>query len=87
MRTAALLAKGVANDATVVPALSALKMATINGATALGLQDVTGSLDVGKSADFVAVDLSSLEYTPLFDVISHLVYVADRHWYAEDQVK
>jgi 5-methylthioadenosine/S-adenosylhomocysteine deaminase len=57
MRTAALLAKGVAGSASAVPAETALRMATINGAKALGIDDETGSLEVGKAADIVAVDL------------------------------
>ena len=46
---------------------------------ALGIAAETGSLEVGKSADMVAVDLGSLEFMPVYDVVSHLVYVADRH--------
>ncbi len=79
MRTAALLAKGVANDATALPAHQALEMATINGARALGIDSVTGSLEVGKQADIIAVDLSAIETTPMFDPISHLVYCTGRN--------
>jgi 5-methylthioadenosine/S-adenosylhomocysteine deaminase len=78
MRTAALLAKGVANDATALPAHQALEMATINGARALGIDSLTGSLEIGKQADIVAVDLSTIETTPMFDPISHLVYCTSR---------
>ncbi|WP_177418219.1 TRZ/ATZ family hydrolase [endosymbiont of Lamellibrachia barhami] len=78
MHTAALLAKGVAEDASAVPAASALSMATINGARALGLGDVTGSLETGKSADLVAVDLQRLNTQPLYHPISQLVYAAGR---------
>lgn len=78
MRTAALLAKAVANDARAVPAATALRMATLNGAKALGLEAETGSLEQGKSADFIAVDLSAASTTPVYDVISQLVYAAGR---------
>jgi 5-methylthioadenosine/S-adenosylhomocysteine deaminase len=79
MRTAALLAKGVAQDARAVPAMEAIKMATINGAKALGIDDKTGSLSIGKSADMIAIDMDSLETLPLFDPISQIVYASDRH--------
>ena len=79
MRTAALLAKGVAGDARVVPAATALRMATLNGAKALGLDQEIGSLEVGKSADIVAINLSDIETQPLFDPISDIVYAASRH--------
>jgi len=78
MRTAAILAKAVANDATAVPAALALRMATLNGAKALGIDADTGSLERGKSADFIAVDLSAAATTPVYDVISQLVYAAGR---------
>ena len=78
MRIAALLAKGVSGDATALPAHQALAMATINGAKALGLDQDIGSLKIGKAADIVAMDLSSLETTPCYDVASHLVYAAGR---------
>lgn len=78
MRTAALLAKGVAEDASAVPAMTALTMATLNGAKALGIDHLTGSLSIGKAADVVAVDLEALETQPLYDPISQLVYAASR---------
>ena len=78
MRTAALLAKARANDAAVVTAHQALRMATIDAATALGLQDEIGSLEPGKSADVIAVSMDSLETLPCYDVASHLVYAAGR---------
>jgi len=78
MRTAALLAKAVANDAQAVAAATALRMATINGARALGLDAITGSLEEGKAADITAVKLDSLETQPVYDPVSQLVYAAGR---------
>lgn len=79
MRTAALLAKGVSKDASALPAAVALRMATLNGAKALGMEDITGSLRPGKSADLVAVDLSGLESQPIYDPLAQLVYATNRH--------
>ncbi len=78
MRTAALLAKGVAGDAAAVPAHQALAMATLHGARALGLEEEIGSLVPGKWADLAAVNLETVETTPLYDPVSHLVYAAGR---------
>lgn len=77
--TAALLAKAVAGDAATLPAHQALAMATINGARALGIDHVTGSLEAGKAADLCAVDLSALEQQPLHDPLSQLIYTANGH--------
>jgi len=74
MRTAALLAKGVAEDASALPAHQALEMATLNGARALGLDTMIGSLEVGKYADMTAIDLDSLNSTPNYNPISQIVY-------------
>jgi 5-methylthioadenosine/S-adenosylhomocysteine deaminase len=79
MRTAALLGKGVAKDASAVNAMTALKMATLNGAKALGLEKVCGSLTIGKAADVVAIDLDHLETVPLYHPISQIVYASSRH--------
>ena len=79
MRTAALLGKGVAGSASAVPAAAALRMATINGARALGLEDEIGSLEPGKSADLVALDLRDPHTQPLYHPVSQLVYAAGRH--------
>jgi len=79
MRTAALLAKGVAGDASVVSAWTALEMATINGAKALGLDTEIGSLLLGKAADVVAIDLSAPETQPCFHPVAQIVYAAGRH--------
>jgi 5-methylthioadenosine/S-adenosylhomocysteine deaminase len=78
MRLAALLAKAVSGQANVLPAYQALQMATINGARALGIEEITGSLMSGKAADIVAVDFSDLNLLPCYDPISHLVYSASR---------
>jgi len=78
MRFAALLAKGQSGKADVLPAYQALQMATLNGARALGLGSLTGSLVAGKAADITAVDFSSLELAPCYDPVSHLVYAAGR---------
>ena len=78
MRTAALIGKAVANDASAIPAMTALRMATINGAKALGLDKKIGSLEIGKAADVIAIDLSDLETQPLYCPISQIVYAANR---------
>ncbi|SCY41908.1 5-methylthioadenosine/S-adenosylhomocysteine deaminase [Nitrosospira sp. Nl5] len=78
MRFAALLAKGQSGRADVLPASQALQMATLNGARALGMEALIGSLVAGKAADITAVDFSSLELAPCYDPISHLVYAAGR---------
>lgn len=74
LRTAALLAKGVAQNPSAVPAHQALAMATINGARALGIDQVTGSLEVGKSADLIAVKLDDVSCQPFYHIESQLVY-------------
>jgi 5-methylthioadenosine/S-adenosylhomocysteine deaminase len=79
MRMAALLAKAVAGDASAVPASTALRMATLNGARALGLDQDIGSLEPGKWADITAIRLDGIETQPLFNPISDLVYAASRH--------
>ena len=78
MRHAALLAKVATGDATVLGAHQVLRMATLNGASALGLDDRIGSIEVGKEADLCAVDYSGLEVSPCYDPASHLIYAASR---------
>ena len=74
MRTAALLGKAVAGDASAVPAYQALQMATLNGARALGIDDRIGSLEAGKLADIVAVRMDCFNVMPIYNPLSHLVY-------------
>ncbi len=78
MRLSALLAKGLSEDATVIPAHQALEMATINAAKAMGLEDKIGSIEIGKLADLTAVKLSEPIINPCYDPISHLVYTCGR---------
>ena len=78
MRTAALVGKIAANDATAVSAEQVLKMATLHGAKALGIDHITGSLTKGKAADFIAIDLSAIETQPLYHPISQIVYASTR---------
>ncbi len=73
-RTAALIAKAVSGNAAAVNAHEALKMATLNGAMALGIDSLTGSLESGKAADIIAIDLNSLNSQPSYDPISDIVY-------------
>ncbi len=79
MRTAALLAKGVAGSAAALPAKQALRMATLAGAQALGLDAEIGSLEVGKAADVIALDLSDPHTQPLYHPCSQMVYAASSH--------
>ncbi|KAK6346923.1 hypothetical protein TWF696_007023 [Orbilia brochopaga] len=76
MKLAAIVHKATHSDSTVVPAESVMEMATINGAKALGLESEIGSLEVGKKADFVAIDLRQLHLTPSFDPVATIVYTA-----------
>jgi 5-methylthioadenosine/S-adenosylhomocysteine deaminase len=75
MRVAALLAKNESKDPSTLSARTALEMATIRGARALGLEARIGSLEVKKRADVITVSLSGARQTPMYDPISHLVYV------------
>lgn len=76
MRTAALLQK-VSHSPQSLPALTALRMATINGAKALGLADQIGSIEIGKRADLVLMNLQSLHTSPNYDPVSAIVYAAE----------
>jgi 5-methylthioadenosine/S-adenosylhomocysteine deaminase len=74
MTLLALLQKGVNRDAALIPADTAIRIATINGAKALGLESITGSLEAGKQADIIIIDTSGLRYYPQTDLLNHLVY-------------
>jgi cytosine/adenosine deaminase-related metal-dependent hydrolase len=76
MKLAAIIHKAVSHDPLTVPAETVLEMATINGARALGLEHEIGSLEVGKKADLVVIDLNRLHTTPSPNPISTLVYAA-----------
>ena len=78
MRLAALVHKAHLRDATVMPAAAVLRAATAGGAAALGLGTVTGSLEVGKSADMVLLDADSPSLSPAPDPVSTVVYSASR---------
>ena len=78
MRSAALLAKGMARDPRALPAAQVLTMATLNAARALGLDHLIGSLRQDKQADLIAIDLNRPETQPVYDPISQIVYSADR---------
>ncbi len=78
-RTAALLAKAVAQSASAINAHQALRMATLNGARALGIDTQTGSLEVGKLADITAFDFNELSVQPVYNPVSQLIYAAGRN--------
>ena len=77
-RTAALLAKAVAGDASALDAATALHAATLGGARALGFGETVGSIEPGKQADLACIDLATIETQPLHHVISQLVYAVGR---------
>ena len=77
-RTAALLAKAVAQDAAGFDAATALRAATLGGAKAIGFDHLVGSIEPGKQADLACVDLSALETQPLHHVVSQLIYATGR---------
>jgi len=78
MRTAAFIGKIAADDAAAVSADTVLRMATLNGAEALGIADHTGSITPGKAADLCAIDLDAIETRPTFDPVAAVVYNASR---------
>ena len=74
LQTATLLAKGISGDAGAMPAHRALRMATLDGAKALGWQSDIGSLETGKYADAIAIDMNSIQQQPLYNLASQLLY-------------
>lgn len=76
MKTCALVHKAVNNDTTVLSAKEIVRMATVNGAKALGINSFTGSIEVGKKADLIIIDINSPHLTPMYDPYSHIVYSA-----------
>jgi len=91
MRLASLVAKVATGDAAALPAATALRMATLGGATALGLEAQIGSLQPGKQADAIAVNLAAFQHSPCYDPLSHLVHVTGRDqvsdvWIAGEQL-
>jgi 5-methylthioadenosine/S-adenosylhomocysteine deaminase len=91
MKTAALLGKIQQQDASALPATQVLRMATINGARALGISDQTGSLETGKWADICAIHLAGIEAQPVYDPLSQIIYSTGREqvtdvWIAGQQL-
>lgn len=78
LRQTALLAKAVAANPSAIPAIEAIEMATINAARSMGIDNSTGSLETGKAADIIAVNLNELETQPCYDITSQLVYACSR---------
>ena len=78
MQSAALIAKASTENAEALPAADILRMATLNGAKALGMDDLIGSLAIDKAADIVAIDLQTIETQPVYNPIATIVYSASR---------
>ena len=78
MHTASLLGKGVADDPSALPAADVLRMATLNGARALGMAEETGSLVIGKAADITAIDLGQPTTQPVYHPVDQIIYAAGR---------
>jgi 5-methylthioadenosine/S-adenosylhomocysteine deaminase len=79
MRSAAFLSKLTTKNPATLPTHNVLQMATLNGAKALGLDHVIGSLTVGKAADFIAINLDEIETLPVYHPASHVIYAASRN--------
>ncbi len=78
MNSAALLGKAVAMRADAISAKETLRMATINGAKTMGIDSLVGSLEAGKQADIVSIDLNGIETLPVYDPVSNLAYSCGR---------
>jgi len=78
-RTAGFTGKVQSANAAALPATQLLRMATINGAKALGLDQITGSIEKGKQADLISIDFDSICMQPVYDPASQIVYSASRH--------
>lgn len=78
MKSASLLAKVSTQDAAALPAQRVLRMATIEGARTLGIENDCGSLEIGKFADVISIDLSALENAPVYNPLSQIVYNAHK---------
>ena len=76
-RSAAFLSKVISGHPSSIRAEEALSMATINGARLMGLEEKIGSLEIGKCADMIAVDLSGISFQPIYNPISQLIYAAN----------
>jgi 5-methylthioadenosine/S-adenosylhomocysteine deaminase len=76
MNLAAIINKSVNHDATSIPAITAIKMATVNGAKALGLEKEIASIEVGKKADLIIIDTQKPHFYPRHNIISALAYSA-----------
>lgn len=74
MSYTALLQKGLYEDATLLPAYEVIKMATINGAKALKMEDEIGSIEEGKKADIIIIDLETTMTEPINNIFSNIVY-------------
>jgi 5-methylthioadenosine/S-adenosylhomocysteine deaminase len=79
MKFAALMQKGLHGDPTIITAQQVLQMATIGGARAIGLGDEVGSIEIGKKADLVLLDMSDFFASPIHNPISSIVYSALGH--------
>lgn len=77
MRTVALVAKAIEKNPTAMNANETLRVATLNGARAIGLEHEIGSIEPGKWADLIAVNLSDINTQPVFHPSSHLVYAVN----------